>query len=67
MNGQPSAAAPIIEARGLKRTFKTGKTPVEAVRGVDLTVRQGKMVGFLGPNGGGQDRDAQDGCSAARS
>ncbi|MGB3026289.1 ATP-binding cassette domain-containing protein [Paradevosia shaoguanensis] len=44
----------IIEARGLKRTYKARKTLVEAVRGVDLTVRKGEIVGFLGPNGAGK-------------
>ena len=41
----------IIEARGLVRTFKSRKRTVEAVRGVDLTVGKGEIVGFLGPNG----------------
>ena len=44
----------IIEARGLARTFKSRKRTVEAVRGVDLTVREGEIVGFLGPNGAGK-------------
>ena len=45
---------PIIEARGLTRTFKTRKREVHAVRGVDLTVEEGEIVGFLGPNGAGK-------------
>jgi len=44
----------IIEARGLARTFKSRKRTVEAVRGVDLTVGAGEVVGFLGPNGAGK-------------
>jgi ABC-type multidrug transport system ATPase subunit len=44
----------IIEARGLARTFRSRKRTVEAVRGVDLTVREGEIVGFLGPNGAGK-------------
>jgi ABC-2 type transport system ATP-binding protein len=44
----------IIEARGLARTFRTGKARVAAVRGVDLTVADGEIVGFLGPNGAGK-------------
>jgi ABC-2 type transport system ATP-binding protein len=44
----------MIEARGLARTFRTRKGPVEAVRGVDLTVHAGEIVGFLGPNGAGK-------------
>jgi ABC-2 type transport system ATP-binding protein len=45
---------PIIEAKGLVRTFKSRKRTVEAVRGVDLTVKDGEIVGFLGPNGAGK-------------
>jgi ABC-2 type transport system ATP-binding protein len=48
---------PIIEARGLKRTFKAKGARgavVEAVRGIDLTVSEGEIVGFLGPNGAGK-------------
>src|SRR5499427_8040758 len=44
----------IIEARGLARTFKSRKRTVEAVRGVDLEVGDGEIVGFLGPNGAGK-------------
>jgi len=44
----------MIEARGLVRTFKTKRGPVQAVQGVDLTVADGEIVGFLGPNGAGK-------------
>jgi ABC-2 type transport system ATP-binding protein len=44
----------IIEARGLARTFRSRRRTVEAVRGVDLTVEGGEIVGFLGPNGAGK-------------
>lgn len=44
----------VIETRGLRRAFKTRKRVVEAVAGVDLTVREGEIFGFLGPNGAGK-------------
>ncbi|MFJ8644723.1 ABC transporter ATP-binding protein [Streptomyces sp. NPDC093546] len=44
----------IISAAGLAHTFRTRRGPVEAVRGVDLTVRSGEILGFLGPNGAGK-------------
>ncbi len=44
----------MIEATGLARTFRARKQTVEAVRGVDLFVRRGEIVGFLGPNGAGK-------------
>jgi ABC-2 type transport system ATP-binding protein len=44
----------VIETRGLRRVFKSRKRSVEAVAGVDLSVRPGEIFGFLGPNGAGK-------------
>ena len=39
-----------IEARGLRKTYKD----VEALRGIDLQVEAGTVLGVLGPNGAGK-------------
>src|SRR5579863_6095804 len=41
---------PIIEARGLRKTFGTNV----ALNGVDLHVEEGRIVGLIGPNGAGK-------------
>jgi ABC-2 type transport system ATP-binding protein len=49
-----------IEARALRRTFKGD---IEAVRDIDLTVRQGEVFGFLGPNGAGKTTTVRMFCT----
>ena len=43
-----------IIAEGLVKTFGSGDDAVEAVRGIDLVVPKGTVVGMLGPNGAGK-------------
>ena len=46
-----------IETQGLSKSFHVkGKNQrtVEAVKGIDLSVRRGEVFGFLGPNGAGK-------------
>ena len=60
---------PIISTAGSPGPSTTERGPVEAVRGIDLTVRAGEILGFLGPNGAGQDDhppDAHDPAPAHR-
>ncbi|HET6561449.1 MAG TPA: ABC transporter ATP-binding protein [Marmoricola sp.] len=45
----------VIETRGLRKEFRTRRgRHVIAVEGLDLTVPQGGVHGFLGPNGSGK-------------
>ncbi len=43
-----------ILCRNLRKRYPARPTPVEAVNGLDLEIRQGECFGLLGPNGAGK-------------
>ncbi|HEY4200159.1 MAG TPA: ABC transporter ATP-binding protein [Devosiaceae bacterium] len=47
-------AGAAISVRNLGKVFKTGKGPVTALAGVDITVQPGQMLVLLGPSGCGK-------------
>jgi ABC-type lipoprotein export system ATPase subunit len=51
---EAATAGEIVLARGIHKTYSTGAAKTHALRGVDLKVERGEMVGIMGPSGCGK-------------
>ena len=49
-----TAAPPLVAARGIHKTYRTGEVSVPALRGVDLDISRGEFLVIMGPSGNGK-------------
>ncbi|MBI2777590.1 MAG: ABC transporter ATP-binding protein [Chloroflexi bacterium] len=55
--GVGAGPAPVVELAGVSKVFRPtsgGSRPVEALSGIDLTIREGEFVSLIGPSGCGK-------------
>ncbi len=47
-------AKPVISIRDLKKSYRNGKELNQVLKGIDLDIAPGQIIGYIGPNGAGK-------------
>ena len=56
MSDGAATTVPVLECRGLRKTYVSGPLEVPVLMGVDLTVARGERVAIVGASGSGRAR-----------
>jgi putative ABC transport system ATP-binding protein len=55
MNTRPAAIeSPLIELRDISKIYGKGQAAMHALRGINLTIKQGEFLAMMGPSGSGK-------------
>jgi putative ABC transport system ATP-binding protein len=54
IEAQPDTRRPMVEIRGLNKTYKRGRQEVAVLQGIDLTISEGEFLALMGPSGSGK-------------